>query len=65
MAYYRAYIIGLDGHFLEAVNLDCANDAAAIESGKQFVDGHDVEVWQEDRMVTKLVKSAAAQGRLS
>ena len=60
MAYYRAYIIGLDGHFLEAVNLDCANDAAAIESGKQFVAGHDVEVWQEDRIVTKLLKSDAA-----
>jgi hypothetical protein len=52
--HYRAYIIGRDGHFVEAINLDCAEDAAAIESARQFVDGHDVEVWQLDRMVTKL-----------
>jgi hypothetical protein len=52
--YYRAYIIGQDGHFFEAINLDCADDAAAVESAKQFVDGHDVEVWQLDRMVKKL-----------
>jgi hypothetical protein len=59
MPYYRAYIVDRDGHFIDTVNLSCANDAAAIESGKQFVDGHDVEVWQEDRMVTKLTKSDA------
>jgi hypothetical protein len=52
--HYRAYVIGLDGHFIEAINLDCANDAAAIESAKQLINGYDVEVWQEDRMVTKL-----------
>jgi hypothetical protein len=54
MTYYRAYIVGEDGHFIEAVNLDCADDAAAVASAKQLVNSRDVEVWQQGRMVTKL-----------
>jgi hypothetical protein len=38
--HYRAYIIGPDGHFKDAVNLDCANDAAAIASAKQLRPWH-------------------------
>jgi hypothetical protein len=52
--HYRAYIIGRDGHFVEAINLDCEHDAAAVESAKQLINGHDVELWQQDRMVVKL-----------
>ena len=44
MAHYRAYIIGSDGHFKEAVNLDRADDTTAVESAKQLVNGHDVEL---------------------
>jgi hypothetical protein len=54
MPYYRAYVLGSDGHFMDAINLDCANDAAAVESAKQLINGHDIEVWQEDRLVAKL-----------
>ena len=54
MTYYRAYILGQDGHFKEAINLDCADDTTAVESAKQLVNGHDVELWQHDRLVTKL-----------
>ena len=54
MSHYHAYILGQDGHFVKSVILDCDNDNAAIESAKQLVDGHDVEVWQLDRKVAKL-----------
>lgn len=58
MPYYRAYIIGPDGLFERAISLDCANDAAAVESAKQFVNGHNVEIWQQNRLVTKLASEA-------
>ena len=61
MSYYRVYIVGQDGHFIDAINLNCADDGAAIESAKQLVDGRDIELWQEGRMVTKLVSSNPAQ----
>ena len=57
MSYYRAYIVGEDGHFIDALNLHCADDGAAIESAKQLVTGRDIELWQEGRMVTKLTTS--------
>ena len=53
MPYYRAYIIGRNGHFDRAIELDCADDKAATESAKQFVDGHDVELWQRDRRIAR------------
>jgi hypothetical protein len=47
-------------HFKDAINLDCANDAAAIASAKRLINHHDVELWQEDRMVIKLATSVPA-----
>jgi hypothetical protein len=39
MSEYRAYKIGSDGHFFEAVPLVCVNDAEAMEKAKQLVWG--------------------------
>ena len=53
MPEYRAYIIGLDGHFYRVVPLDCADDAEAMERAKQLLDGHDIELWQRDRKIAR------------
>jgi hypothetical protein len=55
MTDYRVYVIGTDGHFVKAVELDRASDSAAIETAEQFIDGHDLEVWQGDRFIIRLV----------
>lgn len=54
VAHYRAYLIGRDDRFEKAIDLDCADDGAAIEAAKQLVDGHDVELWQQNRKITRL-----------
>jgi hypothetical protein len=41
-------------HFVSAIQLDCPDDNAAIESAKQFINGHDIELWQGDRKIAKL-----------
>jgi hypothetical protein len=51
--HYRLYVIGPDGHFIKAIDLQCADDEAAQQSAKQFIDGHDLELWQRDRLITK------------
>jgi hypothetical protein len=51
---YRVYIIGLDGEFIKSIDLDCFDDDAALASARQFVDGHDVELWQRDRRIARL-----------
>jgi hypothetical protein len=57
MLHYRAYIVGKDGHFENAVDLMCAEEAEAVERARQLVDGHDVELWQGARMITRFERS--------
>lgn len=53
MSDYRVYVIGSYGHFVKAIHLDCQDDSAAIEYAKQFIDGHDIELWQRDRRIAR------------
>jgi hypothetical protein len=53
MHHYRVYIIGIDGRFMRSIDLSCADDNAAIESAKQLIDGHDLELWQHDRRIAR------------
>ena len=48
MAEYRAYIMDKDGLIGRAIGLVCPDDETAMEYAKQFVEGHDVELWQHD-----------------
>jgi hypothetical protein len=54
VAHYRAYQIGPDGHIKSGVDLDCPDDAAALEAAKQLVGEFPVELWHEGRMVARL-----------
>jgi hypothetical protein len=35
------------------MNLDCSNDAAAIESAKQLIGVHEGELWHGERQVAR------------
>jgi len=48
---YRVHTLDTDGHFLKTIRLDCPDDAAAVETAKQYIDGLDIELWQFDRKV--------------
>jgi hypothetical protein len=50
MAEYRAYTVGIDGHFVGYQPLVCADDAEAITKAKRLVDGHDIELWNGARL---------------
>lgn len=54
MPQYRVHLLGQDGHFINGVILDRANDAAAIEAAKKYADGYDIEVWDRSRRVATL-----------
>jgi hypothetical protein len=53
MVYYRAYIVGSDGHFLKAIDIDSADDGVATEQANLLVEGDVVELWQCKRFVGK------------
>jgi hypothetical protein len=54
MANYRAYQIGPDGHIQQGVDLECADDAEAIEAADQLVGDCAVELWRGTRKVARL-----------
>jgi hypothetical protein len=54
MAEYRAYVIDDDGHINSFRGFVCDTDEDATVWAKQMVDGHDVELWSGDRLVTRL-----------
>jgi hypothetical protein len=51
---YRAYVIGPDGHIIRSNGFVAANHDAALQHARQFVDGHDVELWSGVRLVGQL-----------
>jgi len=53
---YRIFFVDREGHISRPPEvIYCANDQEAAEKARQFVDGLDIEVWQEDRIVAKLL----------
>ena len=51
---YQAYLIGEDGHIKQRIDLVCADDDAARERAESLVDGHAVELWCGERLMTRL-----------
>ena len=53
MTDYRVHVIRSDGHIEGPFGWIARNDDAAIESAKQFINGHEIELWQRDRIIAK------------
>jgi len=60
MAEYRAYAVGIDGHFIGYEPLICTDDADAIEKATRLVAGHDIELWSGPRLVIRLNRKPAS-----
>lgn len=58
MTDYRAYVVGPGDHIRAVRELDCADDQAAVEAARQFVNGHDVELWERGRKVARLAHAS-------
>jgi hypothetical protein len=48
---YRAYFLGIDGHFNGYEPLICADDEAAIDRAKRLVNKYGIEIWSGARLV--------------
>jgi hypothetical protein len=54
VAEYRAFTVGIDGHFTGFEPLICADDGEAIARAKRLVLSEDIELWSGDRLVIRL-----------
>jgi hypothetical protein len=50
---YSLYILGRSGRLVREIEVECANEIAAIDLAQQWVNGYDVELWQLDRMIAR------------
>ena len=48
---YRAFVLGVDGHVENCVELLCLDDAEAMRLAKLLVHQRDVELWQCARRI--------------
>jgi hypothetical protein len=57
---YRAYIIGSDGHFRDAIPMNCDSDEAARQRADHFAraEAVDIELWQQARKVATFRRQA-------
>ena len=55
MQEYRVFLIDQNGRIAEPAQiLECADDKAAVEQARQYLDGRAVEVWNGARRVVHL-----------
>jgi hypothetical protein len=54
IAEYRAYVIGSDGHIVNATGLVCENDEQAIAEVGTFLLDRAIEIWNGDGFVIRL-----------
>ena len=54
VAGYRAFVMGTTGTVVNRHDFKSPDDAAALQHARQYVEHHDVEVWQLHRFVGRL-----------
>jgi len=59
---YRIYLLNAESHIIAVRQADCADDAAALASAAESIDGHaGAEVWQRARMVGQVLPRSPAE----
>lgn len=53
---YRAYVLKPNGTIERRIDFEAEQDEAALAHAKQYVDGGDVELWTNNRMVGLLTR---------
>ena len=51
---YRVFVIAWDGHIRQRIEFYCEDDEKAKEQAKQYVDGHDAELWHREHRIAVL-----------
>jgi hypothetical protein len=55
MPEYRIFALTNDNHVKDVPSvIVCRNDTEALEAAKKMLDGHDIEVWDGVRRVSRL-----------
>jgi hypothetical protein len=57
MPSYRLYFLDAGAHISgPPVTIDCADDDEAVKTAKRYVDGQELELWRDSRLVARFSK---------
>ena len=58
MRQYRIFILEGGAHLSQPpIEIECKDDGEAVNSAKQLVDGHDIELWEKSRFIARFSKT--------
>ncbi len=56
---YRIFFLDPDSYITQPPQIvECADDQEAIQKAKQFIDGHDIELWEKDRCIVRFARTS-------
>jgi hypothetical protein len=58
MSEYRAFLLDKNDRIVRRHDFEADGHSAALAHARQYVDGHDVEVWQRSHIVGRLKHKA-------
>jgi hypothetical protein len=59
---YRLYFLGPQGRIAHVLEMECSDDAHAIEQAESHADGRAMELWRRARMVKAFAAEARREG---
>jgi hypothetical protein len=59
--HYRLYFLDRLGRIRHAIDLDCVDDAHAVETVEKHADGRAMELWQSARLVKAYAQPAVPE----
>jgi hypothetical protein len=51
---YRAYVLDSQDHIVSRYEFEAKDSTSALEIARQWVNGHDVEIWQRTHIIGRL-----------
>jgi hypothetical protein len=60
MPLYRFYYVDQFGHIFGRSECEAEEDLAALDAAERFADRHGVEIWCEERFVTRIKQGGEA-----
>jgi hypothetical protein len=58
MQHYRLYHLSQTGRILSAQDLECPDDLGALQAAEREREHHNVELWQDIRLLARLKQHA-------
>ena len=56
---YRIVFLDPDSYIAQPPKIvECTDDQGAIKKARQFIDGHDIELWEKDRCIVRFARTS-------